>query len=183
MNKTDRPPQRRSLRLPTFDYASHGAYFVTIVIQNRPMLFGDVIDGAVAPTDAGRMLEGWWHKLVTKFERAVELDEFVVMPNHIHGIIGLTKAAAVVGAAPSGCPAPSAVSLPTVVGWYKTMTTNAYVRGVRDAGWPLFAKRLWQRGYYEHVVRDDDDLNRIRQYIIDNPARWSEDEEHPDAQR
>ena len=83
-----------------------------------------------------------------------------------------------VGAAPRGRPA---VSLPAVLDWYKTMTTNAYIRGVRNDRWPPFEKRVWQRGYHEHVVRDDDDLNRIRQYIIDNPVRWSEDEEHPDA--
>ena len=141
-------------------------------------MFGDVIDGCFTPTAAGLMLDDWWHKLASKFEGILELDEFIVMPNHAHGIIWLNDP---VGAASRGLPAPNAVSLPTVLDWYKTMTTNAYIRGVRADGWARFERRLWQRGYYEHVVRDDDDLNRIRQYIIDNPTRWSEDEEHPDA--
>jgi REP element-mobilizing transposase RayT len=125
------------------------------------------------------MLDEWWQRLSAKFEEAVELDEFIVMPNHVHGIIWLVPGSDTVGAAPRG--RPNAVSLPEVLDWYKTMTTNAYIRGVREHGWTPFAKRVWQRGYYEHVVRDDADLNRIRQYIIDNPTRWSEDEENPDA--
>ena len=174
----DAPPTRRSLRLTAFDCSTHGAYFVTIVAQNRRTLFGDVSDGSFTPTAAGVMLDEWWQKLPAKFEGAFELDEFIVMPNHVHGIIWLIEPA---GAALCGRPAPNSISLPTILDWYKTMTTNAYIRGVREQGWPSFAKRVWQRGYYEHVVRDDDDLNRIRQYIIDNPTRWSEDEEHPDA--
>lgn len=175
----DAPLARRSLRLQAFDYTSHGAYFVTIVAQDRRTLFGDVTDGRFTPTAGGAIPKEWWQKLASKFEGIVELDEFVVMPNHVHGIIWLVPAIDPVGAAPRGHP--NSVSLPEVLDWYKTMTTNAYIRGVREHGWPPFAKRVWQRGYYEHVVRDDADLNRIRQYIIDNPARWSEDEEHPDA--
>ncbi|HSE86752.1 MAG TPA: transposase [Candidatus Binatia bacterium] len=71
--------------------------------------------------------------------------------------------------------------LPTVIQWFKTMTTNEYIRGVKVASWPSFNRRLWQRNYYEHIIRNEDSLNRIRQYIIDNPARWAFDRENPAA--
>jgi REP element-mobilizing transposase RayT len=70
------------------------------------------------------------------------------------------------------------VPLPEVVGWFKTMTTNAYIRGVRDQGWPRFDGRLWQRNYFERVLRDDERLNAARRYISENPRRWADDPEH-----
>jgi REP element-mobilizing transposase RayT len=66
-----------------------------------------------------------------------------------------------------------------IVDWFKTMTTNEYIRAVKDLGWPPFPGKLWQRGYYEHIVRDGNDMDRIRQYILDNPANWETDEYHP----
>ena len=69
-------------------------------------------------------------------------------------------------------------SLPDIVQWFKTMTTNAYIRGVKELSWPPFPGRLWQRNYYEHVVRNEDDLNRLRLYIQDNPRKWLEDENY-----
>ncbi len=69
--------------------------------------------------------------------------------------------------------------LPTIMQWFETMTTNKYIRGARTASWPAFAGRLWQRGDYEHVIRNEDSLLRIRQYILDNPARWAFDRENP----
>jgi REP element-mobilizing transposase RayT len=67
------------------------------------------------------------------------------------------------------------------VQWFKTMTTNEYIRGVKQLGWPAFAGRLWQRNYYEHIIRNEESLNRIRQYILDNPTRWVFDRENPSA--
>jgi REP element-mobilizing transposase RayT len=69
--------------------------------------------------------------------------------------------------------------LSQVVGWFKTMTTNDYMRGVRSGDFPAFDRRLWQRDYYDHIIRGDASLERIRQYIVNNPARWAEDEENP----
>jgi REP element-mobilizing transposase RayT len=71
------------------------------------------------------------------------------------------------------------VPLPTIIQWFKTMTTNEYIRGVKTLEWPSFRGKLWQRNYYEHIVRNDLGLYRIRQYIIANPARWPEDRENP----
>ena len=85
------------------------------------------------------------------------------------------------GARPTHQGAHAGAPLPAVIQWFKTMTTNEYIRGVKTASWPSFNGRLWQRNYYEHVIRDDDSLNRIRQYIIDNPLRWAFDRENPAA--
>jgi putative transposase len=135
-------------------------------------------------TDAGRMIERWWFELNRKFT-TVETDEFVVMPNHFHGIVAIpVRADLRVGPDSKGARTThegthAGVPLPTVIQWFKTMTTNEYIRGVKTASWPAFNGRLWQRNYYEHVIRNDDSLNRIRQYIVDNPARWTFDRENP----
>ena len=138
--------------------------------------------------DAGRMVERWWLKLDDKFEN-VETDAFVVMPNHFHGIIMVGND--VVGAGLRACPderhkeghpqrgAPT-VSLPDVMYGFKSMTTTLYRRGVETKGWPPFHKRLWQRNYYEHVIRNEEGLNRIREYIRNNPMNWEWDGENPE---
>ena len=98
------------------------------------------------------------------------------MPNHLHGVIKI------VGADPCVRPEPveySGAPLPKIVQWFKTMTTNAYIRGVKKYGWPQFPGKLWQRSFYEHVIRNDDDLNSIREYIVSNPIRWALDRENP----
>jgi putative transposase len=179
---------RRSIRLPAYDYAQPGAYFVTICSQNRECLFGDVINGEMILNQRGEMVERTWRELAEHYS-GVEVDAFVVMPNHVHGIIVLVGAGPV-GAGPRACPdsgrpqgvAPT-MSLADVVHRFKSLTTTRYRRGVLQDGWQPFAGRLWQRNYYEHIIRDEEELGRIRQYIIDNPARWEDDIENPDAQR
>lgn len=151
---------RQSIRLKNYDYSQLGAYFITICTHNRELL--------LEQESVKVMLKSFWQKLPAKFT-TIQLDEFIVMPNHIHGIIMIT-----VGVTPRGYP-----SLGDIVDWYKTMTTNAYIEGVKNNRWAQFNKRFWQRNYYEHVIRDEEDLNRIRQYIIDNPMRWDEDEDNP----
>jgi REP element-mobilizing transposase RayT len=179
---------RRSIRLKGYDYARSGAYFVTVCAQGRTCLFGEVVNGVMRANNAGRMLEAVWDDLPV-FYRGVDIDAFAVMPNHIHGIIVL------VGAAPRGRPgigadgrpdsgqaqgpAPTGLSLGEVVRRFKTMTTKRYADGVENLGWPAFPGRLWQRNYYEHVIRDDESLDRIRRYIVDNPARWAVDRDNP----
>jgi REP element-mobilizing transposase RayT len=151
---------RRSIRLKGYDYSQQGSYFITVCTHHRELL--------LESSPVQDMLRSFWGKLSNKFPM-VQSDEFVIMPNHIHGIIMIT-----VGATPRGCP-----NLGGIVDWYKTMTTNAYIKGVKKNQWAGFNGRLWQRNYYEHVIRDEEDLNRIRQYIIDNPIKWDEDEENP----
>jgi putative transposase len=105
------------------------------------------------------------------------------MPNHFHGIVVITDtivgADLRVGPVPEG--AHTGAPLPTVIQWFKTMTTNEYIRGVKTASWPSFNGRLWQRNYYEHIIRNEESLNRIRQYILDNLARGAFDRENPEA--
>ena len=139
---------------------------------------------------AGVMVGTWWRKVGGKFP-SVQTDEYIIMPNHFHGIVNI------VGAAPcgrpiinnaygqprskSGQPHGVAPTLGYIVNWFKTMTTNQYIRGVKQNRWPAFAGRLWQRNYYEHIIRNEEELNHIRQYIADNPLNWRTDEENPDV--
>jgi putative transposase len=184
--------RRRSIRLKDYDYHHAGAYFVTIVAQGRKCLFGDVVDAQMQLNNAGEMVQTVWDELSTNYP-SVETDLFVVMPNHLHGVIVL------VGAGPRACPASGGqprgvaptktrsanhdvvqpLSLPDVLHRFKTLTTQRYARGVKENGWVRFNSRLWQRNYFEHVIRNEDSLHRIRQYIFDNPMRWEFDRENP----
>jgi REP element-mobilizing transposase RayT len=123
--------------------------------------------------EAGRMVLGTWEALPMHYP-SVDVDAFVVMPNHLHGIIFL-------GSAPdhSDETARIVLSLPDVVQRFKSLTTARYRAGVLEHGWPPFPRRLWQRGYYEHIIRHDRSLSSIRRYIEDNPSRWPSDEENP----
>jgi REP element-mobilizing transposase RayT len=178
---------RRSIRLRGYDYAGLGAYFVTICAHNRACLFGEIAEGNVRLNEAGHMVVQWWQELSQKFP-SIEIDESIVMPNHVHGIL------AFIGAPLCGRPNPSnreqpgrsrraAPTLGDVMTWLKTMTTNAYIRGVKDSGWNPFEGTLWQRNYYEHIIRDEHSLDALRRYIVDNPAKWPDDENHPDHLR
>ncbi|PIP37481.1 MAG: hypothetical protein CO107_06885 [Deltaproteobacteria bacterium CG_4_9_14_3_um_filter_51_14] len=169
---------RRSVRLQGYDYSRAGAYFVTVCAHNRACLFGDIVDGEMQLNDAVRMVEQWWAELNNKFPH-IETDEYVIMPNHFHGIIILVGADLRVrphSGAHAGAP------LPTIIQWFKTMTTNAYIHGVKTNGGAPFPGKLWQRNYYEHIIRNDDELNRIREYIVNNPAKWALDRENPNGQ-
>jgi len=127
------------------------------------------------------MIHAVWSQFPA-FNSSIDTDVFVVMANHFHGIL-------FVGATPSGCPlarqkpdtTPMKLSLPDVVHRFKTLTTKRYTDGVKRLGWPRFIERLWQRNYYEHVIRNDESLNCIREYIVSNPLRWDLDPENPDA--
>jgi putative transposase len=163
--------RRRSLRLRHYDYSQAGAYFITICVQDRACLFGQVIGNEMRPNEAGRMVQRWWAQLPRKFD-SVDCDAFVVMPNHVHGIIVMMPPDAALGGH-TGPP------LPRIVQWFKSMTTNDYLRGVKESDWPTLPRRLWQRNCYEHTIRNDHALDRIRQYVFDNPARWAEDSENP----
>jgi len=171
---------RRMIRLRGYDYTQVGAYFVMVVTKDRACLFGEVVNGEMRLSDAGRMIEQWWFELNRKFS-TVETDEFVVMPNHFHGIVVI--AGVTVGAdlrvGPNSEGAHAGAPLPTIIQWFKTMTTNEYMRGVKTRSWTPFAGRLWQRNYYEHIVRCENELTPIREYIANNPLQWEMDRENP----
>ena len=292
---------RRSIRLKGYDYSQAGAYFITICTQDRACLFGKVVNGEMRLNDAGRMVLAEWNRLPERFPHLV-LDAFVVMPNHVHGIVVITNPATddtattaptivgtglvpvpnagtmgavpdagtmgaapdtgamgaapdagTMGAAPNAgamgaAPdagmmgavpnagtmgaAPNAGALgaapnagtmgaapdagamgaapdagmmcavpddgattrvaptvgdivaPTVgdiVGAFKSRVTVEYIRGVKTSGWPPFRGRLWQRNYYEHIIRNERALERIRDYILTNPLHWHLDRENTHA--
>jgi REP element-mobilizing transposase RayT len=172
--------QRRSIRLRGYDYSQPGAYFVTLCTSGRECLFGDVADGEVALNYVGRVVhEGWSY---TEFIRPeVEVDEFVVMPNHLHGIITIRQPEGSVGAhGRAPLPSGNAIfqrpprSLGSLIAGFKSAATKRINELRHTPGQPV-----WQRNYYEHIIRGETDLNRIRQYIRDNPARWTEDIYNP----
>lgn len=161
--------------------------------QNRAPLFGDIMDAEMRINTPGQMIDTTWNEIRDHYP-GIDTDAFMVMPNHIHGII------IIVGAPPRGCPtetyengrptdtgdgrtrgcAPTQLSLPDVVQRFKTLTTKRYMDGVKQFGWRPFSGKLWQRNYYEHIIRDEPELFRIRKYILDNPAKWYWDKMNPD---
>lgn len=156
--------------------------------QGRKCLFGEIVSGVMQLNDAGFMVQAAWRDLPNRYAD-VESDAFI-MPNHIHGIVVLVGAGPCARPKEDGQPqgvAPtrnsSALSLPDVVHRFKSITTKRYIDGIKQVGWPSIARRLWQRNYFEHVIRNDESLQRIRQYIHDNPARWEFDRENPAATR
>jgi len=175
-------PVRRATRLPGFDYTTPGAYFVTVCAHDRACLFGDVVDGVMRVNDYGEIVQQTWDALPAHFPH-VALDQFVIMPNHAHGIIVLNDNDAV-GAAfrrphnrvlhhhpGGGTPPLRRPSLGHVVGYFKYQSTKR-INLLRHAP----AQPVWQRNYYEHVIRNDADLAAIRDYIAGNPARWADDD-------
>ena len=192
---------RRSIRLKGYDYAEPGAYFVTICVQGWRSLFGDVVDGIMCMNDAGRMIVAAWQSTLDRFPH-ITADVFVVMPNHFHVaiIIGYQSVGATLVVAPDvdvpnrvqqnragTSPAPTEgcasknVTLGDVIGAFKSLTTREYINGVRELGWSPFDRRLWQRNYWEHIIRTPESHVRIEDYIINNPARWLADSLHPSA--
>jgi REP element-mobilizing transposase RayT len=171
---------RRSIRLPGYDYSQDGYYFITICTQNNRKLFGKVRNDKVLMNDAGRSISFCWDELSRKFNHVV-LHSKIVMPNHLHGIIQIDN-----GVEAHRCVRPSEVEyapegghagppLHTIVQWFKTITTNSYIQGVKNNGWPRFDKRLWQRNYYEHIIRTEKSLAYISEYIQNNPIHWLKD--------
>ncbi|KJS74862.1 MAG: transposase [Serpentinimonas sp.] len=176
---------RRSLRLQGYDYAQAGAYFVTICTQDRACVFGAITDGAMRHNDAGRLIKSEWDALPGRFP-GIEADGFIVMPNHVHGILWIpptdTPSNATVGAqfiAPSTQCATNqgamnrAPTLGDIVRAFKAVVT----RRLRQMGLAEFS---WQRNYYEHIIRNDEALNHIREYIVNNPLQWALDRENPE---
>jgi REP element-mobilizing transposase RayT len=171
--------------LKGYDYKQPGAYFVTICTQNRACLLGAVVDGEMQLSNAGEIAKAAWNELPARFP-SVRLDAFIVMPNHAHGIIAVGAQFIAVGAqfivvgaqfiAPSLNPGVMnhAPTLGQMIRAYKAVST----RSIRLAVNRDFA---WQRNYYEHVIRDEEALDRIRQYILGNPNRWEFDRENPAA--
>ena len=200
----DKPlPQRKSPRLRGYDYAQEGAYFVTICTADRAHLFGQIIDGAMVLNGAGHIARSCWTEIPDHYPN-VELDFYVIMPNHVHGIIVVHDDAASstggrdvsrpyenadgVGAARIGqsdmppvanqpppriAPPGQIASRPTIgtiVGAYKAAVTRHVNRLIHPD-----TVTIWQRSYHDHIIRNESSLNKIREYVLYNPARWREE--------
>lgn len=192
-----------SPRMREFDYTTSAAYFVTVCVEGRWSLLGEVVDGEMRASIAGLMVESWWGNIERRFP-SVLLGPHVVMPNHLHGIVMLgdvpaseqsgggdgehigsplhTPSVVLVGEVLRNLPVQGQTggtettpSLSEVVQWFKTMTTSDYIRGVKQYGFPAFRARLWQRSFHDHIIRNDTDYQRIIEYIAANPAGWNSD--------
>jgi putative transposase len=170
--------QRRSLRLQGYDYSKAGAYFMTLCTQHRACLFGVIADNEMRLNDAGWMIKRWYSELENKYPD-IQCDEFVCMPNHIHCIVvnvGADLRVRPLRVRPHSNKGEHIGSpLQDVVQWFKTMTTNEYIRGVKQNRWPPFPGKLWQRNYWEHIVRNESELHRIRPYSQNHPMQWATD--------
>jgi len=162
---------RRSIRLQGYDYSQAGAYFMTICAQNRECLFGEIMDGNMWLNDTGRMVAESWEWLAIQYDH-VKLDEWVIMPNHMHGIIVITDICADGSRRGGSRTAPTGKRKPIgrLVGAFKTVSTKHSNEMHQTPG-----VKLWQRNYWEHIVRDELELNRIREYIVNNPLQWEMD--------
>ncbi len=225
---------RRSIRLKGYDYSQAGLYFITICVQNRKCLFGEIANGEMILNDAGIMVENEWLKLPERFNN-IQLHEYVVMPNHFHAILEIVGATLVVaplvvapdhdtapnhdidqqpqgqqegqpqGIAPTenkkkgnhegnekgnheGLPrreiekgqlqgiAPTKnKTIGDMLGAFQSIVTVEYIRGVKTLGWQPFNGKLWQRNYWEHIIRNEQSYQNISNYIINNPKKWDED--------
>ena len=155
---------RRSIRLQGYDYSGAGAYFVTVCTHNRACLFGDIEDGQMVLNDAGKIVTDEWMKS-GEIRNEIELGEWVVMPNHFHGIVIIRRGDRPVATMPG----PRPKSIGSLMSGFKSAVTKR-INEMRNTP----GAKLWQRNYYEHVIRNDDELHRIREYIPNNPVRWED---------
>jgi putative transposase len=172
MESKNKPHHRRLTRLKEYDYSQSGGYFITICTQNRSCLFGEIDNDKMMVNQYGEVVQISWNELPDHYNN-VELDVFVIMPNHIHGIIFLKDVGAGLKPAPTGL-VNKPYSLPEIIRGFKTFSARNLNKLRTMPGAPV-----WQRNYYEHVIRRDESLDKIREYIITNPLRWALDRENP----
>ena len=176
---------RRSIRLKGYDYASEGAYFITMVTQGRECLFGKIVGGEMHLSTYGEIIQKWWDEIPVHFPN-VETGAFVIMPNHVHGVIFIISECRGEVISP-GNETEEAISHPgcgtlplckptlgQIVGYFKYQSTKE-MNAVDNTG---TITKFWQRNYYEHIIRGEKELQQKTDYILDNPIRWEEDHEH-----
>jgi REP element-mobilizing transposase RayT len=152
---------RKSTRLKEFDYASPGAYFITICVFQRECILGEIEDGKMVLSSAGESTLEIWYDLPSRFP-TVELDAFVIMPNHVHGILCLTTNNS------------ETLTISIVLRAFKSLSARAINKELGRAERPA-----WQRGFWDHINHNEMELERIRTYIHNNPQSWFEDQENP----
>ena len=166
---------RRSVRLQGYDYSQNGGYFITVCTRDKESLFGEVSDGKMLLNNLGRIVKDEWLK-TAEMRHNIRLDEFVIMPNHVHGILIIQDAGDGRGTmhrAPTtehfGKPSPN--SIPTIVRGFKSAVTLK-IKRIRHE----YNVSVWQKNYYEHIIRNDMSLQKVREYITNNPMNWAQDE-------
>lgn len=183
--------RRKNLRLPEYDYAQEGAYFITVCTHNKVCLFGDIVDEEMVLNDAGKIAQQCWMEIPVHFPH-VTLDYFVVMPNHVHGVLFIGDEPAFVGAknfSPSRSSTTRSTDAP-----YKahgtSKTIGSIVRGFKIGVTKWIrqnsaAHTVWQRNFFERIIRNERELVEIREYVVNNPQKWAIDRENPyfDASR
>lgn len=178
---------RHSIRLKGYDYSSQGAYFVTLCCENRQHRFGEISESKIELTPCGQIATEWMENLPTKFP-TIEIDEYIIMPDHIHAIIsirtgnhrgcpnidGQSKEPLNIDAnrtgTPRGCPDTPPPTIGQIIGAYKSLVANDCLKWHKERN--LQMGKLWQRNYYEHIIRDEQAYENIRNYIRTNPERW-----------
>ncbi|UBF23688.1 transposase [Kovacikia minuta CCNUW1] len=179
---------RRSIRLQGYDYASAGMYFVAICTYQRQCLFGAVVDGEMQLNDDGRMVSDEWIRS-RNIRQEIDFDAWVIMPNHIHGIVVIyppnlsQHSVGAHGRAPLQNVAPQRFG----IAYRKPRSLSSFIAGFKSAATKQInmmrnapGTPVWQRNYYEHIVRNEESLQHLRQYIHNNPLSWQEDQLHPD---
>ena len=166
---------RHSIRLKEYDYSQPGAYFFTVVTTGRTSLFGKIVNGEMDLNELGRIVLAAWMDLPNHYPY-IELGTFVIMPNHVHGIVVFTTETNDANHVVAGLrPTPMRRhGLPEIMRAFKSFSARRVNEDLGTMGHPL-----WQRNYYEHVIRDEKEWDRIRQYVESNPLRWEQDHENP----
>jgi len=168
-------PNRQSLRLKNYDYSQPGSYFITICTQNRIHRFGEIDNGKMELNEYGKIVKKQWYAIPQQFTN-IGIDEFVVMPDHIHGIItidGISNnrtTARVARTYPMGNMVSPTVG--DVVGAFKSLSVHFCLQWIEKNDSSIRLGKLWQRNYWEHIIRNKAALNRIRKYIRNNPVKW-----------
>jgi REP element-mobilizing transposase RayT len=157
--------KRKKLRLDKYDYSQNGAYFSTIFTYNILHLFGDLQNGHLFLSDAGKMVERYLKEIII-YEN-VALDKYVIMPNHVHAIIVISHGRTTQGSFPT---------LSEYIRRFKMITTKTYIDGVKAGKYPSFEKTIWQKSFYDHIIRNENEYLQVWKYIDENPLKWETDE-------
>jgi len=168
---------RRSIRLKGYDYSQPGAYFITICTHDKEPIFGHVIDRNVHLNEFGKVVEKEWLKTFD-MRKILKLDIYVIMPNHFHGIIIISDGTGTPQRAPTNeqFGKPVSNSIPGIIRLFKSTATKQ-INQIRQTP----GRELWQRNYYEHIIRNENELDQVREYIINNPLQWQFDRENPNC--
>jgi REP element-mobilizing transposase RayT len=174
-----------STRLQGYDYSLPGAYFVTACTRNRECLFSDIDNGQIVLNELGKIVLDCWNDLPNHYSDII-LDAFVVMPNHIHGIIGIDNGIGIVETGFKPVSTPASANTTTKLDKHNNHGLSEFVRALKT-----FSSRrintyrqtpgyqVWQSRFHEHIIRGEEELTRIREYIVNNPQRWAEDANNP----